>query len=498
MALRPSRLLPDRLRLPALLAVAVMFTAAGVWGASYAQRSAAERVARQSRYAQLMLTAMLDQETGLRGYLLTARRVFLRPYDAGRQNFDRALSRSRAAAEGEAPILRSIQDQEDRARNWQSLAAGQIVAAHPNRFGRRSVEAAIARKSYMDRFRRLNTGLNGLIEARRKEQLRDAGFVAVGVILSLGGLFGAFGTAMIRRGRRERRREREFVERLPLMRSEGEARELLREHVEATVHGSQVSVVTRDNGADPLPAATDSRSAGQPLVVGGEELGVVLLRKHSAVSAADRERLAEAAARAAPALANLRNLGIAETRARTDALTGLANKRAIRDIIRRMHAHAARTQAPLSVVLADLDHFKRINDTYGHECGDQALAAAAVALAGAVRASDFVGRMGGEEFIVLLPDTTPEAAAAVAEKLRESIRAVQIPEVLEGMTASFGVAGYPDHAVGQDALLRRADRALYKAKRLGRDRVEQARLTGDQPAETPTGHRLAGLATSAE
>ncbi|HEX8375872.1 MAG TPA: GGDEF domain-containing protein, partial [Geminicoccaceae bacterium] len=216
----------------------------------------------------------------------------------------------------------------------------------------------------------------------------------------------------------------------------------------------------------------------QPLLVGGEVLGSVLLRKPSAPSAAEAESLARSVSRAAPALANLRNLAIAEARAQTDPLTGLANKRAIRDTTKHLHAHAMRTGNPLSIVLADLDHFKRVNDTYGHDRGDEALAAAAAALAGTVRGMDFVGRMGGEEFIVLLPDTGVEAATLVAEKLRAAVGAVRLAGVREGLSASLGVATFPDHASEPETLLRLADRALYLAKKRGRDRVELAAAPG--------------------
>ena len=149
-------------------------------------------------------------------------------------------------------------------------------------------------------------------------------------------------------------------------------------------------------------------------------------------------------------LANLRNLAIAEVRAATDALTGLPNARALRDSLVRMVAQSDRSGLPLSVILCDLDHFKEINDVYGHEKGDAALAAASAALSGWLRDSDLAGRYGGEEFLILLPDTPLDGALKLAEKLRSGIGLVEIPGVDRRITASFGVATFPADARGRD------------------------------------------------
>ena len=177
---------------------------------------------------------------------------------------------------------------------------------------------------------------------------------------------------------------------------------------------------------------------------------------------------------AAPVLANLRNLAIAEMRASTDALTGLPNTRSCHDTLKRMLAHAGRTVSPLSVVVFDLDHFKQINDRFGHGAGDDVLAAVGEVVTMTLRASDFAGRHGGEEFLVLLPDTDREGALKAAEKLREAIELIDVPHVEREISASFGVATYPLDAVDGDGLLRIADRALYAAKDAGRNRVRAA------------------------
>jgi diguanylate cyclase (GGDEF)-like protein len=210
----------------------------------------------------------------------------------------------------------------------------------------------------------------------------------------------------------------------------------------------------------------------EPLLVSGEVIGSVLVN-HPGPPADDvAVRIRETVIQAAPVLANLRNLAIAEVRAATDALTGLPNNRAVQDTIRRMVAQASRSVMPLSAALLDLDHFKRINDVYGHSRGDEVLAAVATGLRSSVRESDFVGRHGGEEFLILLPDTGKEQARVVAEKVRAAVATMTPPNMDDPVTASIGVASVPDDAGTADALIRAADRALYAAKGNGRNRVE--------------------------
>jgi diguanylate cyclase (GGDEF)-like protein len=177
---------------------------------------------------------------------------------------------------------------------------------------------------------------------------------------------------------------------------------------------------------------------------------------------------------AAPVLANLRNLAIAALRAATDSLTGLPNARAVGDTVKRMVAQAGRTSRPLAAALLDLDHFKQVNDTFGHGRGDDVLAAVGAALRDGLRESDFIGRMGGEEFVMLLPATDRAGAVAAAEKIRAAVAAITVPGVQRQITISIGIAVIPEHAGDADGLLREADRALYTAKERGRNRVEVA------------------------
>jgi diguanylate cyclase (GGDEF)-like protein len=216
------------------------------------------------------------------------------------------------------------------------------------------------------------------------------------------------------------------------------------------------------------------RTTCLPALVGGEVIGSVLLEHEQPLGVATERQVADSVGEAAPVIANLRNLAISEMRAATDGLTGLPNQRAVHETLKRMVAQAGRTVSPLAMVLFDLDRFKQVNDTFGHGRGDDVLAAVGDVAAHTVRGSDFVGRLGGEEFAVLLPNTDREGARRVAENLREAIAALAVTGIDSEITASFGVAVLPDDAPEAQGLLRAADRALYQAKANGRNRVELA------------------------
>ena len=224
--------------------------------------------------------------------------------------------------------------------------------------------------------------------------------------------------------------------------------------------------------------AQAAESTCQPLLVGGEVIGSVLTSGDKPATASERRRIRDSVTQAAPVLANLRNLALAELRAATDALTGLPNRRAIDDHLKRLLAQAGRSLTPMSAILLDLDHFKQINDTFGHERGDEVLAAVGALMRSELRGSDFAGRSGGEEFVVMLPDTDRAGALRVAEHLRQAMHSLSFPGVQRAITASFGVAAYPDDALDGETLMRLADRALYVAKQSGRDRVEATSSAG--------------------
>ena len=157
---------------------------------------------------------------------------------------------------------------------------------------------------------------------------------------------------------------------------------------------------------------------------------------------------------------------------RTDPLTELPNRRAMMEELRSEMARSVREGTPMVVIMADVDRFKRINDTYGHEAGDTVLQGLGQGLQRALRAYDVCARWGGEEFLVLLPGTDAADAMGVAEKLRKAAASVMVPvgEEKVSVTLSLGVAAL---AAGDtlNALLRRADERMYEAKRRGGDHV---------------------------
>ncbi|MEZ5332825.1 MAG: GGDEF domain-containing protein [Thermoanaerobaculia bacterium] len=171
----------------------------------------------------------------------------------------------------------------------------------------------------------------------------------------------------------------------------------------------------------------------------------------------------------------------------TDPLTGLLNRRGFREAALRAVAQALRARRPLAVVLADIDRFKTINDEWGHAAGDEALQAFAAKLRRGRRVTDLVARIGGEEFVLLLPHAGAEEAVAIAERIRVDLsdEGLRVGDRQIPLTASFGVAALGEGVQQLDDLLREADDALYRAKESGRDRVVAAGLP--QPLSESTG-----------
>jgi two-component system, cell cycle response regulator len=165
-----------------------------------------------------------------------------------------------------------------------------------------------------------------------------------------------------------------------------------------------------------------------------------------------------------------------QTQANRDALTGTWNRRMILEILHREAARAGREGTSLGVVMADLDHFKRLNDTLGHAAGDAALCEASRRMGTALRPYDALGRYGGEEFLMIVPACDLPGVLAVAERVRHAIAEVPVetPSGMTAVTVSLGVATGEGASLDAVALIHTADEALYRAKRAGRDRVATA------------------------
>ncbi len=216
-----------------------------------------------------------------------------------------------------------------------------------------------------------------------------------------------------------------------------------------------------------------------PIVAQGNVLGILHLENHQSRSLDDVQRklATTLASQIALAMASmkmqetLRNLSV------RDPLTGLFNRRYMEESLQRELAIAQRKQRQLGVVILDLDHFKNFNDTFGHDAGDFLLREVGALLVSNSRSSDIVCRFGGEEFVLIFPETEAEIMMERTEHLRKVIFALQLQHFgrsLGQVSASFGLAFFPVHGSTADELLRLADKALYRAKAAGRNRLEMA------------------------
>ncbi len=414
------------------------------------------------------------------------------------------------------------------ARQWNTvrdiLSAAEVTAQPPAVLAPRLVSAYQPVSAHLDRLlaKEQRDALAGQATASADADRTTWLLVSVAVAgLILGLALLVRGIRRVRRALKPGEEQADFAATLQLAGNESEANQLLQRHLERILPPTAAVVLNRNNSADrlesatPLPsgsplaktlrgaapssclavrsgrthregsgrsallscpvcAAGTGASSCVPLVVGGEVIGSVLLSRPVCYDEADEQRIDQSVAQAAPVLANLRNLAIAEMRAATDGLTGLPNKRAVTDAVQRLFAQASTAGAPLALLLLDLDHFKQVNDRRSHQVGDQVLANVGAVLRTTLRDRDFVGRNGGEEFAILLPETEVPAALNIAERVRAAIAEMTLAGTDVAVTVSIGVAVFPDHARTPDRLERLADAALYVAKQQGRNRVELA------------------------
>jgi len=228
---------------------------------------------------------------------------------------------------------------------------------------------------------------------------------------------------------------------------------------------------------EPFPEAKNLMAT--PIIAQGEVRGVILVADHRAgrpFRESDLGMLNLFAGQAAVALDNLSLYDRLERDATTDHLTGLANRRSFRHTLANEVDRAERYGHRLSLLLLDIDHFKTINDSFGHAAGDQALRRAGKVIRAQTRRIDFPARCGGEEFGVIMPHTEKGFASGVAERIRH---AFEVARLLENdrerrVTVSIGVASFPEDAPDMDTLIEAADNALYRAKGAGRNRVVSA------------------------
>lgn len=525
----------------ALAAVA----AAMVWCASW-QADEARQAAERADVATRLMTGVLDQETGVRGFLLNGEETYLSPFRLGHTVATDARAELLRTADGEQRTIRLIRDHEARHDRWHALALRQIAMKREAASYRGDPSEAFRRKVIMDDLRALNDRLHAEVERRREVDTARVSRISNVLILTLMALVGAAAALVLRHESRRRQdahdvqheyraSQREFTDIIQVVGSEREAHTYLKRHLEMQLPDATATVLTRNNSDNRLEAATEidetsplverltsaepsaclavrlARShraegegqrllecavcgktgvaaACEPLLVSGQVIGAVLVQHHRPLHEDQELRIRDSVSQAAPVLANLRNLALAERRASTDALTGLPNRRAVQDTLKRMVAQAARNMQPLTAIAIDLDRFKDINDRFGHDMGDTVLAQVSAVLLANLRTSDFCGRLGGEEFLVLAPNTALDGAQTLAENLRGAFEREAIAGLDRDVTGSFGIAVLPDHAATGDALLRLSDRALYAAKAGGRNRVAVA----DGPAETARAESAAG------
>jgi diguanylate cyclase (GGDEF)-like protein len=224
-----------------------------------------------------------------------------------------------------------------------------------------------------------------------------------------------------------------------------------------------------------------------PMIAQSEAIGVLHVRQPDAVMTGEtmlawlsepRQRLVVAIAdHTALALANLRLRETLRNQSIRDPLTGLHNRRYMHEVLERELLRARRAEWSIGVLLLDLDKFKAVNDTYGHDAGDEVLKGVSRLLQSRLRAEDIVCRHGGEEFVVVLPQMPLESTLGRAEEIRQAVKGLSVAyrqHAIGPISTSIGAAAFPEHGSTITSLLEAADGALYRAKAQGGDRVEPA------------------------
>jgi diguanylate cyclase (GGDEF)-like protein len=239
-------------------------------------------------------------------------------------------------------------------------------------------------------------------------------------------------------------------------------------------------IIVRDMRTHPLyknaPSDWIGSIIGIPLKMGEQVVGVMNLsrNKTGGFSAAELRLLHMLANQAAVAISNARLHQSISKKAYTDTITGLANRRALDEHLESEVLNAYRTNSTFAVIMMDLDGFKHVNDTFGHEVGDQVLRVVFNVIAAGIRSSDFIARYGGDEITLILTKSQLQAARLVTEKILENLASF-VYRAPDGRTIKLGVSGgiamYPNHGRSGPELLRAADAALYEAKKHSRGTI---------------------------
>ena len=230
------------------------------------------------------------------------------------------------------------------------------------------------------------------------------------------------------------------------------------------------------------PAEVPASCLCVPLAAQGDVMGFLYFSGRDRLAVAARDIVVAVAEQLSLSLSNLRLQETLRVQSIRDPLTGLFNRRYLEESLERELARCQRRSLPLAVLMIDLDHFKRFNDTHGHDGGDALLSQVGRLLQSQSRAEDIACRFGGEEFTLILPEMDADGAYERAQRVRELVEGLQVwhlRETLTPVTASIGLAWCPGDARASADLLRVADMALYRAKREGRNRVVRAADVGD-------------------
>ena len=214
-----------------------------------------------------------------------------------------------------------------------------------------------------------------------------------------------------------------------------------------------------------------------PMMAQGEAIGILYLTQQAGSTQTKQQLAVAVAEHIALALANLKLRELLRHQSIRDPLTSLFNRRYMEESLAREIHRCDRAAKPLGIIMLDVDHFKRFNDTFGHDAGDAVLRELGMFLQRHIRSSDIACRYGGEELMLILPETSLDIIQNRAEQIREGVKHLQVQHLsqpLGAITLSLGVACFPEHGATGEAVIRSADAALYRAKKEGRDAVKVA------------------------